>query len=43
MALFQSSVIQKELQNLNQTVIDEKWNEFIAHFGNVEIQQKLED
>jgi type I restriction-modification system DNA methylase subunit len=41
MALFQSSVIQKELQNLNQTVIDEKWNEFIAHFGNVEIQQKI--
>ncbi|MCF8409404.1 MAG: Eco57I restriction-modification methylase domain-containing protein [Crocinitomicaceae bacterium] len=43
MALFQSSVIQKELQNLNQTVIDEKWNEFIAHFGNVEIQQKIRE
>jgi type I restriction-modification system DNA methylase subunit len=41
MALFQSSVIQKELQNLNQTVIDEKWNEFVAHFGNFEIQQKI--
>ena len=41
MPLFQSSVIQKELQNLNQTVIDEKWNEFMAHFGNAEIQQKI--
>jgi len=41
MAIFQSSVIKKELQLLNQTVIDEKWNEFVAHFGNVEIQQKI--
>jgi hypothetical protein len=41
MALFQSSVIKKELQSLNQKVIDEKWNEFVAHFGNVEIQQKI--
>ena len=41
MALFQSSVIKKELQLLNQTVIDEKWNEFVAHFGNLEIQQKI--
>jgi REP element-mobilizing transposase RayT len=41
MALFQSSVIKKELQLLNQTVIDEKWNEFVAHFGNLEVQQKI--
>ncbi len=41
MALFQSSVIKKELQLLNQAVIDEKWNEFFSHFGNLEIQQKI--
>ncbi len=41
MALFQSSVIKKELQSLNQSLIDEKWNEFFSHFGNPEIQQKI--
>ena len=41
MSLFQKSVEKKYLNGLDPAVIDEKYAEFIAYFGNPEIQENI--
>ena len=41
MALFQSSVITKHLQNQNKEVIAVKWESFKNHFHNVKVQEEI--
>jgi len=41
MALFQKSVEKKYLNELNQDLIDEKYQKFLNYFGNSEIQENI--
>lgn len=41
MALFQQSVISKHLESLDKKLIEQKWVDFSAHFGNTAIQNEI--
>lgn len=41
MALFQQSVISKHLESLDKKLIQQKWVDFSAHFGNTVIQNEI--
>ena len=41
MALFQQSVLKKQIETLNNAVIAQKWEKFQAHFLNNTIQQNI--
>ena len=41
MSLFQHSVLNKYLQELNKHQVDISYNKLIAHFGNLEIQNNI--
>ena len=41
MALFQQSVITKHLNNLDKKQVEQKWNDFSAHFKNTTIQNEI--
>jgi type I restriction-modification system DNA methylase subunit/REP element-mobilizing transposase RayT len=41
MSLFQNSVLQKYLNRLDASVLDAKYNEFTAYFGNPAIQENI--
>ena len=43
MSLFQTSVLKKYLNDLNQEIVNAKYQEFIHYFGNTEIQQNIYD